>query len=410
MSTIRSKVLAAAASLTLLAGAGVAAAGSASASSAGCAFTNGCATLHGTDAASHAVAMDAKRQSSAPGTLIIGYPDIPGDGATSFDAVIHYTNGKKTTSYQDTGFTLSPTFTSVPCLLTTDPAVTPAGTPLTAGGNIMTVKSTTGTVTASPSSGSSIVLGGAGSLTIDEQYASDGTSCQAAYTGTVAQFTAGTEGAPDKAPLTIPTSPGGSIWTFLDSDTGGTFSFPGLPANVSWTPGGSLTADTSTAVPGTYSNVGVTYTATDGAVWTATFTLKVSGIKTVNPGPNIPYFTFVYAKGGVWSNECVTANNGSGGLVLQTCTLGKDQNQDFYALDGTGAKSAALQTSSAAFRIQNVIAAVTSAADSCLTDPSSLDPATPQTDAADVAASPAGRQLRADGSCTLGVNEWTWAS
>ena len=65
----------------------------------------------------------------------------------------------------------------------------------------------------------------------------------------------------------------------------------------------------------------------------------MSGTKSVNPGPDIPFYTFVYAKNGVWSNQCVTDNNGSGALALQTCTLGKNQYQDFYALDGTGAKS-----------------------------------------------------------------------
>ena len=120
MSTIRSKVLALAAGLTLLAGTGVAAAGSASASSTGCAFTNGCATLHGTDANGSAVAMDAKGKNKTE--ILIGYADNAGDGATSFDGVLHYGKGTKTTTYADTGFTLSPTFTSVPCLLTTDPA------------------------------------------------------------------------------------------------------------------------------------------------------------------------------------------------------------------------------------------------------------------------------------------------
>ena len=78
--SIRSKTFAAATGVTLLAGtlaAGTLAAGTAQASSTGCAFTNGCATLHGVDAASHAVAMDAKYKSPKPGTLIIGYPDIP---------------------------------------------------------------------------------------------------------------------------------------------------------------------------------------------------------------------------------------------------------------------------------------------------------------------------------------------
>jgi len=247
--SIKSKVFAAAAGLTLAGSLGAAGMTAAQASSTGCAFTNGCATLHGTDAASHAVAMDAKYQN--PKEIVIGYPDVPGDGATSFDSVLHYTTGKKTTSYQDTGFTLSPTFTSLPCHFTTDPDVIPTvtGSTLTANAHLLTVKSTTGLVTVAPSSGASLTLGGgAGNLTVDEEYASDGSACQAAWSGP-ASATSFTPGAvPDTAKLTYPTSPGGSTWTFLDSDTGGTFTFPGLPAGI--TPvGGSLTADTSTADP-----------------------------------------------------------------------------------------------------------------------------------------------------------------
>ena len=132
--------------------------------------------------------------------------------------------------------------------------------------------------------------------------------------------------------------------------------------------------------------------------------------QSVNPGNDVPYYTFVFAKGGVWSSECVTDNNGSGALTLQACTLGKNRYQDWYALDGTGAKSGALQSSTAAFRLQNVLASVANPADSCLTDPSALVPSTPQTDATDEGTSPAGRQLRTDGSCTVGVNPWTWSS
>ena len=107
--SIKHKLFASAATLTLVGGVGLAStAGTAQASSTGCAFSNGCATLHGVDVASNAVAMDAKRQSSASGTLIIGYPDIPNDGATSFDAVLHYTSGGKVTSYADTGLQAQP--------------------------------------------------------------------------------------------------------------------------------------------------------------------------------------------------------------------------------------------------------------------------------------------------------------
>ena len=97
--SIYGKVLAAAAGLTLLGG--IAAAGTARASSPDCAFSNGCATLHGTDANGNTVAMDAKKQNKAG--IVIGYPDNAGDGATSFDGVLHYGKGVKTTSYTDTG-------------------------------------------------------------------------------------------------------------------------------------------------------------------------------------------------------------------------------------------------------------------------------------------------------------------
>jgi hypothetical protein len=394
------------AALTLALGTAAVTAGPASASSGGCAFSNGCATLGGVDAVGNSVSMDAKYQK--PTEMLIGYPDIPGDGATSFDAVIHYTPSAPTTSYTDTGFTLSPTFTSIPCLLTTDPKVTPsaAGDLLTAGGHELTVQSTTGTVTAAPTSGSSIVLGGTGTLEIDEQYADDGNSCVAAYHATYPPL-AIAPSSPDTASLIFPTSPGGSTWTFLDEDTGGSFSFSGLPAGI--TPsGGSLTADTSTAVPGTYTNVGVTYTATTGAVFTATFTLVVSGIKSVSPGAQTPYYTFVYARNGVWSNECVTNNNGSGALWLQTCTLGKNHYQDFFALNNAGAPQGNLQSASGEeYHIQNFLATY-GGPDSCLQDLSSLNPATPESDATDETLVPHGRQLSVNASCAAAGPTWSW--
>jgi hypothetical protein len=397
------------ATAALVAGGG-ALAGPASAaplSSTNCAFSNGCATLNGTDAAGNAVSMDAKYQN--PKEIVIGYPDKAGDGATSFDAVIHYTNAKG--GYADTGFTLSPTFTSIPCDLTTDPTTTPtlAAGALTDGGHVLTVNSTTGTVTASPSSGTSLTVGGGitgGTLTVDEQYASDGTSCQASYTATIPAGSTPTAAftGPDTASLTIPTSPGGSTWTFLDFDSGGTFTFTGLPAGVSVS-GGSLTADTSTAIPGTYTNVGVSYKAPDGAVFTATFTLKISGGKVVLT--DVPYYTFVYAKNGVWSSQCVTDDNGSGGLNLQACTLGKNQYQDWFALNSAGIPQNDLQTNvTAKYWIQNVLAAITDKASSCMIDNSTLNPGTPESDAVDAAAG--GRELRATGSCTAAGDTWGW--
>lgn len=391
------KVLIAAA---LLASGGGVAAGTAMASTPDCTFGNGCATLHGSDAAGHGVAMDAKYQKKTE--ILIGFPDNNGDTATSFDGVLHFTKGPKSTTYQDTGFTLSPSFTSVPCITGTPHAITPSGNPLTAGTNTLTVQSTTGSVTASPTSGPSINLAGTGSLTVDEQYASDGNSCVAAYHYTVAGGTPTFVSAND-AHLIFPTSPGGSTWTFLDSNTGGTFNFTGLPAGVSVS-GGSLTANTSTAHPGTYTNVGVTYTATDGAVYTATFTLKISAIKTVNPGPNIPYYTFVFAPHGTWSNQCVTDINGSGALRLTTCTLGKNRYQDFFALDGTVPSQIA--DSSHTYHFQDWLASDAHGNNSCLTDHSMLNPGTPVSDATDEL--PTGRQLRVDGDCTASSTLWSW--
>ncbi len=165
--------------------------------------------------------------------------------------------------------------------------------------------------------------------------------------------------------------------------------------------GGSLTADTSTAIPGTYTNVSVTYTAPDGAVFTATFTLKVSGIKSVTPGAGIPYYTFVYAPNGDWTSQCVTDIGGSGALRLEPCTLGKDIGQDFTI----GATTPGLLSASQA-PVRNLLAEAASPADSYLMDPSTSDPSAPQSDAADELP-PGGRQLYVNGPVT---NLWSWGT
>lgn len=351
--------------------------------------------------------MDAKYQKKTE--ILIGFPDNSGDTATSFDGVLHFTKGPKSTTYQDTGLQLSPNFTSVPCLTGTPHPQAPtigAGS-LVATGYTLTVGSVSGDVTATASAGIVTVHGGAsgGTLTVNEAYASDGNSCVAAYNYNVAGGATPTPvlTSTDLAKLKFPTSPGNSQFTFLDDDTSGTFSFTGLPAGVSHS-GGTLTANTSTAHPGTYTNVGVTFTATDGAVFTATFDLKVFAIKTVNPGPNIPYYTFVFAPHGTWSNQCVTDINGSGALRLTTCTLGKNRYQDFFALDGTVPSQIA--DSSHTYHFQDWLASDAHGNNSCLTDHSMLNPGTPVSDATDEL--PTGRQLRVDGDCTASSTLWSW--
>jgi hypothetical protein len=202
------------------------------------------------------------------------------------------------------------------------------------------------------------------------------------------------------------TNTGSSVDTFTDSVSGGTFSFTALPPGVSQS-GGVLTADTSTAIPGTYTSVGVVYTEPGGVIDTASFTLVVAGDKVTLT--DVPYFTFVYANNGVWSNQCVTDNNGSGALSLQECTLGKNQYQDFFALNAAGIPQGDLQTNSTAqYYIQDVLAAVSNKADSCLTDTSTLNPGTPETDTVDETTG--GRQLHVNGPCSGAQDEWTWGS
>jgi hypothetical protein len=416
--SVKSKVLTAGAVLAVLGGTGAAGVLPASASSPGCAFTNGCATLHGFDAASHAVAMDAKYQN--PKEIVIGYPDVPGDGATSFDGVLHYTKGAKKTTYQDTGLDVRefdntchvPASHDVTPAVSANPAA--AGT-ITAGGNTLAVS--TGVSDLSVSGGGTGTLNWTGvgtsgpkSLIVAETYGAGcvslwGTDVTAA--GGVAHFLGFSPLASSAGGHIHETDTGSSAATFTDSVSGGTFTFTALPAGVSQS-GGILTANTSTAVPGTYTSVGVVYTQPGGVINTASFTLVVSGIKSAGRGNDIPFYTFAYAKGGVWTNQCVTDEAGSGALNLQACTLGKDRYQDFFIEAASGGAPVLLGGGS--YFVQDELAAVTDPASSCLTDPSSLTPQTPQSDATDELSSPAGRQLRVDGSCSATADQWAWGS
>lgn len=376
--------------------------GAAFASSTGCAFTNGCATLHGVDAASHGVAMDSKYQSASTGNLIIGYPDNSGDGATDFDAVLHYTPGNNVTTYSDTGFLVS--HLSLACSLS---GVSSTDIPKKTGTTItapypLTVSQANGTDFTTTGPSTSLSFSGTlqdGTVVTETGTGSDA-GCAGAFT-----YHGGTFHLSDPTSLISVHNVGGSVTEFTDSDTG-TFSFSGLPDGVSVN-GGSLTADSSTAVPGTYSSVGVTFTESSGAAITEAFNLTVDGTSATAPGAPTPYYTFAYAKAGVWSNECVTDTNGSGALTLETCTLGHDHYQDFYALQG-GVPQGSLQTDTGGtYHIQNLLSAYGSA-NSCLIDAATVNPATPETNAFDEATG--GRQLAVTGSCTSDATSWSWSS
>jgi hypothetical protein len=427
--SIGKRVLAAAAGLTLAAGAAIGAT-SAFASTAGCSFGDGCATLHGVNAAGNPVAMDAKYKNK--NEILIGYPDNAGDGATSFDGVLHFGKGPKVTTYADTGLAVSHFLTQT-CKSggTADvaPSVTNSGTgsgTITAvsGGtnNDLSVDINTATdLDIAPASGpaatldwSAVATSGSETLTVTEDY---GVGCVALWSDTVgfssgphAHFGPWTASSPAAGGLISETNTGSSVDTFTDSVPGGTFSFTALPAGIApvTPPGadsGTLTADTSTAVPGLYTSLGVIYTEPDGAVDTASFDLLVTGIKTTTPGPGVPYYTFVYAPNGTWTNQCVTDESGSGGLKLVACTGGDDRYQDFFALDGAGAP-AQISDGVTEYHFQDWLAQASDPGSSCLTDPSTLDPATPQTDATDEGFN--GRQLRVDGSCTTTADLWNW--
>lgn len=83
----------------------------AQASSFGCNLGDGCGTLHttGHDLAGSPEAWDAKYQK--PTEMVIGYPDNPGDSATSFDLVPHFT--RMLTGWADTSLSLVPNPTAL---------------------------------------------------------------------------------------------------------------------------------------------------------------------------------------------------------------------------------------------------------------------------------------------------------
>lgn len=375
------------------------------ASSPGCAFGNGCATLHGLDAASHQVAMDAKYQNRHE--ILIGYPDNPGDGASSFDGVLHFTPNGKTTTYQDTALQV-PAYHGT-CSGAPGTLAVSGDTVTAASGDTLSVHSADGLTAIANSGNTSVTFSGtalAGNLVVDESY---GPGCAEAWTlalsagplpATLGAFTQDLGGAISRSYVV------GGV-QFSDAVNGpGSFSFSGLPAGIVRTSSGELVLSGSSAQPQTDSSNGVTYTDGNGAQVTSSFELVVQATSVTNKNPDKPFYTFVYAPNGTWTSQCVTDVNGSGALKLEPCTLGRDKYQDFFALNGSG-DPVQIADGITTYHIQNWLASVAKA-DSCLTDPSSLNPGTPQSDVTDKATSPAGRQLRTDGSCTSAQDLWSW--
>lgn len=382
-------------------------------SSTNCVFTNGCATLKGVDANGSAVALDAKHQSKTE--ILIGYADNAGDDATSFDGDLHYGKGAKVTSYADTGLTVKDfDNTCHPSHNDVAPTVSyntpPAAGTITASGNDLSVSTSATNLTTSGGETSTLSwTADAGmpthtsTLVVAETY---GAGCVALWgtdvttSGGVASFIPFSAIPGNNGGRIHEENTGSSVDTFTDTAPGGTFTFTALPAGVSQS-GGVLTADTSTAIPGTYTSVGVVYTEPGGVIDTASFTLVITGIKSSTPGAGVPYYTFVFAPNGDWTSQCVTDINGSGALRLEPCTLGKDTGQDFTI----GATTPGLLSSSQA-PVRNLLAEATSPADSYLTDPSTSNPATPQSEVNDEL-TPGGRELYVNGPDT---SVWSWST
>lgn len=432
----------------LLAAAGVASAGiltlgtsSAYASSGGCAFGNGCATLHGQDAAGHDVAMDAKYQKK--NEILIGYPDLNNDTATSFDGVLHFTKGPKTQGWVDTSLEANPPFFT--------PDIT-LNKPSTTNSTATAAVSVTGAAVSPKTFGTDInglsanITGNTLTVNLNGTGPGDGT-----YKFIVSWVPNPAHNATEKAVFLVQVSGGNIVQVAADSVNlnappntvypnvqfsgtetctvatpivlsaaivGKTVPLPTLcptQSVSSWTgtdlPGGlSIGAGTGLLAPGTavadtYDWATVSGADSLGATGSQTVNLKVQGSFVTNPGPDVPYYTFVFAPHGTWTNMCVTDINGSGALKLETCTLGHDRYQDFFALDGSGNPSQIVDGSTQ-YHFQDWLANIANPGHSCLIDHSVLNPGTPQSDPTDMA--PGGRQLRVDGTCTASSTLWNW--
>ena len=343
----RNKILATVAGFTLLGGICVLGAAEAQASTPGCAFGNGCATEHGTNALGEAAAMDTKYKNKTE--IVIGYPDNANDGATSYDGDLHHTRATSTTTWDDTE------------VLPAWPAVDTTRT------------------------GPSTTLGiYAPSIHLDVptgvwSFQVDGGS--GPYTATVSGLSDSNSSATVTPAITV------------------------VAGSPSTTPNADLAVNGATLAPGLYDNV--TLTITDSGTPTPstvsyTLIVRVFAHQVTIPGGDKPYYTYVYAPNGTWTNQCVTDINGSGALRMYPCTAGHDPGQDFTT-DGAGGLLSATPA-----HVSNLLAASVGA-NSCLTDPSVSNPATPQSDAADQTPT-GGRQLYVNGSCAASTDLWSWGT
>ena len=359
MSVLRRKYVTWAGAAFIVLAASLAVAGGAQASSAGCAFSNGCATLHGTDANGNAVAMDAKYQRKTE--ILIGYPDQVGDNATSFDGVLHYGHGRATKVWNDTGVTDWSGFIS-----------TTSGTPAITTSGFGSYNGVTGCLDFKVSGGTPA-----------------GPAAGSSPTNLLAQ--------PPAYKVTLAGLAGAVVTVAPAYSTAGVL-LPGPYA-------ASICVNGDNLVPGVYHNL--TLTVSDAAATvnsnSITFAAEIHGVQVVNPGANTAFYTFVYAANGVWSNQCVTDINGSGALRLETCTLGHNTGQDFTIDSANGLLDGNQH------HVSNLLSAAVNSAKSCLTDPSTSNAATPQSDAADEVA-PGGRQLYVNGSCAVNTNLWSWGT
>jgi hypothetical protein len=357
--------LAALASTGLIAGGIALGASAAQASSDGCAFSNGCATLHGTDANGNTVAMDAKYQNKTE--ILIGYPDNAGDGATSFDGVVHFTHARSVRGWSDTGLT---EWTG----RTANPQATVLPTP---------------TASATTDPALSVSIGAYNNVT-----------------GCLGFTVAGGTPFGPIAPSTTPVPGYQASLSGLNAAAAVTVS----PASAG-TATGTICINGDNLTPAVYHSLVLTVSdnykfgtptaAADPESASVTFAAEVHGYEVTTPGNSTPFYTFVFAPHGDWTSQCVTDENGSGALKLEACTLGHNVGQDFTIDSTTGLLDGSQH------HVSNLLAAAVSAK-SCLVDNSTLAAGTPQSDATDEGAT--GRQLRVDGSCAANTNLWSWGS
>jgi|SRR5580692_4835060 hypothetical protein len=320
----------------------------ASASSFDCVTSDACGTLHSTIDynGGTAIAMDAKHKNSHE--MVIGYPDLILDSATSYVKVQH-----TSTTLADTAISVSDVRAS--CTEVAQPAP---------------VETTALIVRSSVSGDCDGAIGGNVSVSGSDS---------------LLQFVISS---PDSAGVTGVTA----SWVLPSglSPTG-----PAGPTVVSATTDESTeSVGLGTAVAGDYGDQSVTLVATSPTeVYTLvfTFTLHVETARIAGD----TFYTLVYAPDGDYTSQCVT-DVGDGELALRPCTLGREASQQFLALaDGTGTPQVIGNTDTRSFALENVLSG------HFMEDTSGSNPLVPQPDSSD------NRQLDVNGPASV---LWTWGT